>query len=392
MGWAAGISAQAQPEAHVLHEAEVVRRIVQRHPSLAAAEAVLARQQRLRGAAISLPQPELITEAPAGTFYTLGVNQRVDFPTVYARQRQVAEGLVRAAEVQVGLSRAALTYRARQAYLEAQYWAAQRALLLREDSLLQGFVAATELRYRLGQSRYLDQLNGSVRARLVRQQRDIAQVQADASRERLSALLGAPLQDGLDSLSRDVRSTRIDSSWAESNPARLLAQRLVELSQQSLRLERARVGPSLNLGYLNQGETPSNPVGMNFRIGLSVPLWWWEPRSRIGAARAQLAASEAERNATSLALTEQLIQLRADLTQAEQTLATFDAVALRQADELIRAAGESYRLGESNYLAYLTSLEQAFAIQRAYLDALRSQRQAHLALDLLAGRTDSDLN
>ena len=395
-GWlllALPLIAQGQGADSVLTERQAVRTIVQRHPTLASTQAALQRQQQLRRTALNLPQPELIGEAPSGTFYTLGVTQRLESPLVYARQRQLAEQVVAAAEQQVALARAALTFRARQAYLEGQYWAAQRALLTREDSLLQGFVAAAELRYRLGQARYLDQLSGATRARLVRQQRDVAQAQYAASLARLGLLLGQPPTARLDSLRREPArpAPGPDSAQLAASPARRLAERLVEQSRLALRLERARIGPALSMGYLNQGETPANPARMNFRFGLTVPLWWWEPQGRIAAARAQLVSAEAERRATELALTDQWIQLRAELAQAEQTLATFDGAALRQADELIRASGESYRLGESNYLAYLTSLEQAFTIQRAYLDALRAHRLAQLALDLLAGRTDADL-
>lgn len=373
-----------------LSERDAVQAIVQRHPSVASADAALRRQQSLTRSAVNLPQPELITEAPSGTFYSLGVNQRLEFPTVYVRQRQLAEQFVASAGTQLTLARAAVAHRARGVYLEAQYWAARAALLRGQDSLLQGFSRAAEVRYRLGQARYLDLLNGTTRARLVRQQREQAELRYGAARTSLGLLLGRELSENLDSLS--AASTLADTSALSASPTARLAQQRVAEAEALLRVERARSLPGLSLGYLNQGSAPDNPVRYNLRFGVSVPLWWWEPRGRIAGARALAEQSRAEASATTLALESALITLLADIRQAEQALVSFDAVALAQAGELTRAAGESYRLGESNYLSYLTSLEQAYAIRLGYLDALLALRQAHVNLDLLLGRTSLDSN
>ena len=41
--------------------------------------------------ATHIPDPELILESTTGDFMTIGVQQSFDFPTVYARQKQLAE-------------------------------------------------------------------------------------------------------------------------------------------------------------------------------------------------------------------------------------------------------------------------------------------------------------
>ena len=80
---ATGLKAQI-----ILTENEAVIRALKNSSNASASLLNIQQQQQLLKSAINIPNPELTWQSPSGTFYTGGVTQSLDFPTVYAKQYQ----------------------------------------------------------------------------------------------------------------------------------------------------------------------------------------------------------------------------------------------------------------------------------------------------------------
>ena len=85
--------------------------------------------------ATHIPDPELILESTTGDFMTIGVQQSFDFPTVYARQKQLAEQQTILSEKASNISAAAFKNTVRTAYLEWQLDIAEMRQWKTQDSL-----------------------------------------------------------------------------------------------------------------------------------------------------------------------------------------------------------------------------------------------------------------
>lgn len=376
--------------AQTLTEARAVQLALERHPQMALGQAQIDQLRALRPSAYNVPMLELQAEAPAGDFYTFGFMQNLPFPGVWVRQRKVLGAQEQIAQADLAVNRNTLVLQTRSAFQLLLYWQNRVQLLARQDSILADFVRATEVRYRVGQTKYIEKINGEARYRAIQQQLAQSRASLNGAQLQLAILTGEAQLTSGGNLTR-LPSPRLFSSAdtiaygaLQANPLLDFYARQTELGKQVLRLDRARMLPGLAFGYLNQGP-PDNPVRNNWRVGLFVPLWFWSHKSAISSAKLGVTIAEHRRQVEERRLGTQYAQATAAYQQATQALVYYDDVALRQSEELINVARKTYQLGETNYVLYLQSLEQAFAIQTGYLDALLNYNHAVLQILYLRG-------
>lgn len=135
-----GLYAQAQ---RLLPENEAVEATLRHSAATRAAQLSIRQNQQLLKSTYNLPNPDLIVESPTGSFYTLGITQTFEFPTVYARQKSVQVGQIGLAEKEQGITQSNLRLRAKQAYLNAQVAQNRLDQLQRQDSckmMQKGFI------------------------------------------------------------------------------------------------------------------------------------------------------------------------------------------------------------------------------------------------------------
>ena len=156
------------------------------------------------------------------------------------------------------------------------------------------------------------------------------------------------------------------------------------LNEAALVLERKRRLPNIIVGYLNQGG-PESPMLYRFRFGLSLPVWGWVASSRINAAKTDVEIAKSQIKLNNYELQGDYDKGYADLLQYTEAVDYYETIGLRQADEIVRAAGDGYRLGSIGYYDYLLNVQQAFKIRFGYLEALRNYNQAVITLNYLKG-------
>ncbi|HOY17621.1 MAG TPA: TolC family protein, partial [Haliscomenobacter sp.] len=108
-----GVVAQTTPDA-------AVSAALRNHPLVKAATFEVQAKKYAEKTALKLPNPEVNAESPTGEFYALGVLQSFEFPTVYARQKQVAQAETALAQTGQRVSENDLRYTVRSLYLEVQ--------------------------------------------------------------------------------------------------------------------------------------------------------------------------------------------------------------------------------------------------------------------------------
>jgi len=347
------------------------------------------KQRALLPSALSLTGPELIFESPTTRNFQPGVLVPVALPTVYKHQRIAQQNQVRLAETERGVTANALRYNVRTIYNELLYLRESIANYRRQDSLLVDFARVTEVRQRVGQISRITVLNAQSQQRELEYQLDQTRARARSGRIQLALLMGMPNDTALRVTGPFVKAqlirpyTAVDTSFAQ-NPQTGVARQNLALSQSLLTLEKKRRLPNLIFGYLNQG-TADSPLLYRFRFGLSLPFYGWVARSRIDAAKIDVNIAQTEIALRQYQLRGDFDKAYADYLQYTEALDYFEGIGLREAEEIVRAARDGYRLGVIGYYDYLLSLQSAFKIRAEYLEAIRNYNNAVIAMQYLRG-------
>ena len=109
----------------------------------------------------------------------LNITQRMDFPTVYRKQGEVARERVLSSERSKDIAQNSLVSRVKTAYLQLQYTSAKQRLLTRRDSLYSDLDRSSRLRYEAGETTRLESITSAARAMQLR--KALSENQADIS-------------------------------------------------------------------------------------------------------------------------------------------------------------------------------------------------------------------
>ncbi|MEO6038713.1 MAG: TolC family protein [Saprospiraceae bacterium] len=368
--------AQITPEA-------AVQAALQSHPLMKATALDLQAKKYGEKAAFNLPNPEVNAESPTGEFYTVGVSQSFEFPTVYSRQKQVAKAETALALAGQGVSENDLRHAVRSLYLEAQLAEYQVRQWTERDSLYQAIATTAGRQFTGGEIDFLQKTLAENEAGQVHQERLAAEQMAGALRSQLATFTGLADLGMLLPLSADTVGLVAIPDVA-INPSVTYERQVAEVAAQQVRLAQSRMLPNFSLGYLNQGAR-STPIDYRFRASVGLPLWLGQYRAGTNAAKAEREAAKARAEAQSQSIALELIRVRMEAATALGRVQYHQREALPRSRSLIAAAARMRAAGQVDYATFLRTLDQAYAIQREYAAQVQSLNTAQLRLRYLSG-------
>lgn len=370
-----------------LSETQIVERVLANSPAIRASDLSIRQNQQLLKGIYTIPNLDVFTDSPTGGFYTVGVNQSFQLPVVYRRQYQVQNQQIGLAQTEKRITENDIRYRVRSLYLALQYADALQRQYQRQDSLYDQLRLAAGRQFVAGQIDYLAKTFAESQAGEVRNQ--LVQARADALTiaRQLGRLTGLPDSIRTAGLVRNpspVALLAIDSVGVGLNPSLAFLRQSEVLSETQIKLERARSLPGVVVGYYNQGSMET-PTHLRLRFGLTLPVWFGQYRSRTAAAQTglQLARQRTANQVQTLSVDVQ--QAQGDLVKFSQSLDYYETTGLRQSDDLINTARRLFAAGQTDYVSFLRTLNDAYAIRQRYLDALQRYNQSLLTINYLTG-------
>lgn len=363
---------------------DAIRAALQTHPSVKAAAFGVQAKKYEEKAARNLPNPEVNVESPTGEFYAIGVLQSFEFPTVYSRQKQVAKAETALAQAGQRVSENDLRYMVRSLYLETQVTEFQAQQWRDRDTLYQQIAATAARQFAAGEIDFLQKTLAENEAGKVHQERVATEIATAGLYVRLKKLTGLPDIEGIHPL-------KIDSLvWPATgenpiNPMVEYEQKSAQMAESHVKLARSRALPNFSVGYLNQG-AQSTPIDYRFRASVGVPLWFGQYRAGRQAAEneAQAAQNKAESQANAIALEKERIV--GELIIGLEQLNYYQKEALPRSEELIAAAARMREAGQIDYITFLRTLDEAYAIQRDYTAQLQAFEIARIQMLYLSGQ------
>jgi outer membrane protein TolC len=384
MSWGAALSTLAQQP---LSEAEIVDRVLANSPAIRAADLSISQNRQLLKGVYTIPNLDVFTDSPTGAFYTVGVNQSFQLPIVYKRQYQLQNQQIGLAQTEKRITEADIRYRVRSLYLALQYAEAVSRQYQFQDSLFNQLQLIAGRQFTAGQIDYLSKTFAESQAGEVRNQFNQARADGQTIVRQLQRLSGRPEPVQVAALIRNqpsVVGTVADSTAFGQNPSLALLRQTELLSEGQIGLERARSLPGLMVSYYNQASKETS-AQLRFRFGLTLPVWFGQYRSRTLAAQTGLQLTRQRTAAQQQTLSVDLQQAQGDYIKYQASLDYYETTGLRQSDDLINTARRLFQSGQNDYVSFIRTINDAYAIRQRYLEALRNYNQSLLSINYLTG-------
>ncbi|GAB2575424.1 TolC family protein [Spirosoma areae] len=370
-----------------LSEAEVVALVLANSPAIRAADLSIRQNQQLLKGAYTIPNLDVFTDSPTGSFYTIGVNQSFQLPTVYKRQYQLQNQQIGLSLTEKRITENDIRFRVRTLYLTLQYAEALTRQYQLQDSVYNQLRLTAGRQFTAGQIDYLSKTFTESQASEIRNQLRQARADGQTINRQLQRLFGHPEPIQAVALGRKeptIALTEIDSASLGLNPSLAFFRQTEVISQQQIGLERARSLPGILVGYYNQGPKETT-TQLRFRFGLTLPIWFGQYRSRTAAAQTGLQLARQRTIAQVQTLSVDLQQAQGDYTKYRESLDYYETTGLRQADDIINTARRLFQSGQNDYVSFLRTINDAYAIRLRYVDALRNYNQSLLTIQYLTG-------
>ncbi len=324
---------------------------------------------------------------------SIGISQGFALPQVYNSRKEAAKQQTSVSEKALAVTQNDLIRDVKATYYSLVYAREKIRLLNQQDSLYRDFTTRAELRYKTGETNYLEVLSArnktqETQLQMKQASQDAAYWQLELQRLLITEEEVIPADNDLPKLSLPADPITVQ------NPLLDLYRQRINLATAQTELVRKERLPEFSIGYYEQLVLPrptdsrpySNSGFGGAQLGISIPLFNRDVfQGRIEAA--QIAGSIAQNNLTAAQkdLQTRYGQGLTETRKWQDALEYYESTGLKQADEIMQIAQTAYSKGEIGYIEFITSTSQAVSIRLAYIDALHRYDQSILQLNYLKG-------
>ena len=311
-----------------------------------------------------------------------GVQQRFNFPTVYGAHKKVLKAEYEKELANLSLQKSKLSKEVSIVYNQIVYTQNREKMYQYLDSLYQNFSKASDRRFELGESNYLEKITAQAKFRQINTQ--LLQLKNDKIRyyKELQSLLQT--DDAIAILSTNLKMNNNLSNTSNKELYTTYYDNVTNIYKQQLSYQKQQALPDLNLEYFQGRNRGISSSLYGFQVGISLPLFYNGNASKNKVAQLDLQSWQSQKE-------NQMIQLEAQINQQKQQLEKFleginyyNQYGKKLSDEILKVAKMSYKHGEIDFFQYIMSLENATSIQMDHLDTLLQYNLTQLNLQYLS--------
>ncbi|MGK7397096.1 MAG: CusA/CzcA family heavy metal efflux RND transporter [Candidatus Cyclobacteriaceae bacterium M3_2C_046] len=308
-----------------------------------------------------------------------GLQQSIQFPTVYTAQSKVLKTSTRMSRYNFQMDQRTIEKNVSQAYYQLLYHQQRYQILTYLDSLFLRFYQAASRRYELGESDYLEKLSAQSQYNQININQKQAAADIASTYDVLASYLQIKQEFEIKADSLEKVNLSEDNLNLKDHPRIKYFTALSDMAQAKLNLERNKLLPGIYFQYFLQNV--NNQTGFfGYQAGLNIPLWFIPQSARIQSAKIQNEITGYQAQNYLVNLEAGYDQLVSQLNKYEVALQYFSEQGIQMARELEQVSGRQYQEGESGYLQYIQSLQQAARIRLSYLDNLNQYNQTAFEL------------
>jgi outer membrane protein, heavy metal efflux system len=361
---------------------EVVRMVLQKNPTVRAATLEVEAARRAERAARGLTNPEVNVESPTGEFYAVGVQQSFEFPTVYGKQKQVAQAETELARANQLLSEQEVRFNVRMLYLEAQTGYALAEVWAERDTLYQQIKQTAIRQFEAGEIDALQKTRIELAATKINLERVATELSTSNALVTLDALTGIAIE---------VEPLTFDSTWllppsdVSANASVVYERQAALLAEKQMILAKNRNLPNFSVGYLNQG-VRNSPIDYRFRASVGVPIWAGQNSALRQTAEYRMQAAQSRVDAQIQSLEMERQAITAEQITVFQQLDYYRLEAMPSSRDMIQTATRMRASGQIDYPTFLSTLDEAYQIKIRYIEQIKKAHENMVRMQYLSGR------
>lgn len=351
--------------------------------------------------AINIPKTELSYDIgnlnnPEIQDNNFGIQQRINFPTLYTSQFKLAKAKILSQEQLKIMEENRLIGEVKMAYLNYLYVLHKNKLLAKQDSLYSNLNKSSLSRYKSGESTKLESVTSTTQAMQVKNK--LLQNQADLqiAKKQLQTLLNT--KDDIAIVENEMQplvlEIIIQPELVKQSPLLAYLNQETKVSQQETKVQKNGLLPDLIFGYNSQTFVGQNLNSQTltksdrfsfFQAGIAIPILPGGKRTKIKEARLNESISQSQLELTKTTLLGELENLYQEYLKHQSTLRYYQDEALPQANLIIKNSEKSFKGGDVSYTQYLQNLTLATTIQTEYLNTLWQYNQSIITIKTVIG-------
>lgn len=364
-----------------------------------AGELNIQAQTQLRPTAFELPKTDLT--GMFGQYNTSAFDQNYMIsqsvnPFQFRAKMDVVDASVQTSEIQLGQTQNEIRFLIRQSWFNLLYLNEINQHLISQDSLLEEFVKASELRFKSGDVNELEKSTAIVKQKELQQRIRQNQMNLAAEQTRLKTLLGLKTDFTVNETLKMIPFVgTLDSAALEENPQLKLALQEIKLAEANQKLQRSNLYPDLSAGYFIQSLTGNQDVSgqtiyyngaprfQGFTLGVSIPIFAGSSIARSKSAATTVLVQQANADYTKEQLKNQYYKELQQLITLQSAVEFYENSVLPSAKVVARNASIAYRQGDISYVEYLQGIQTALDTQISYVNVLNQYNQSVSAVQYL---------
>ncbi len=310
-----------------------------------------------------------------------GIQQQFNFPTVYRAQKNMYSAEYEKEKTGFEIAKNQLSNSVAQIYNQIIYLQHQEKLFGYLDSLYQNFSKASDRRFELGETNYLEKITAQSKFRQIRTKRLQLEKDKAANYEQLQALLQTEEKITIST----YKLIPILSLENKTNKAiyNTYFEAITKSNKSNEKLQKQHYLPDINLDFF-QGSNSGLSKGLNgFQVGLSVPILFGGTKTKIQVAKIESQSWEQQKQNQLTKIDQYISRKKEELMKYNEAIQYYNDYGEKLAKEIIKVANMSYKQGEIDFFQYITSLENATTIQIDYLENIYNYNKTQLDLTYL---------
>lgn len=355
---------------------------------------------KLKRAGWDLPQTSLTGEY--GQFNSafkdtkFGISQGFKFPTVYSKQKSVLTSEWQNAELTLEVRKAELKKEVSSSFYSLVYTRQLKTILLEMDSIYSVFLKNAELKFDKGESNVLEKNTAiSQRGQIQLQLQEIEQEYANLILEFNLLLNTKVIYVPINTLLKMDAPAVSDAGIIKQHPFLQQLEQQQQISRSKLNLERSMLLPDLFAGYNNMSITGLGPDNIYYNpssrfqsihAGIGIPLFFGSQKAKISTLKINQQIAENNVNAGTAMLELNYKKAVQEFTSNSKMVNYYESVAIKNADETMKAAALQYNSGNINYLEWVMLTNQIVTIKAEYLTAVKKLNFSIIEINYLTNK------
>ena len=308
-----------------------------------------------------------------------GVQQRFDFPTVYGAKKKVLTSEYDKEKARYDLQKNKLNLAVSKVYEQIVFLQNQEKRYGYLDSLYQNFSKASNRRFELGETNYLEKITAQAKAGQIQTKKTQIEKDKIAQYELLKSLV----QSDETILISNTNLTPIVDLANTSNTSfhSIYLEEVTKTYKNEISLQKSNWLPDINIDYFQGRNNGLSQSLYGFQLGVAIPILFTGTTSKIKVAELELQSWQQQKINEEQKMSNYLIQKKNELAKFQEAINYYQKHGKKLSDEIIKVANLSYKNGEIDFFQYIQSLENASSIQSDYLETVLQFNLTQLELN-----------